>query len=106
MRWTLQAACAVGFALVGIALPTQATAQVEYGPWRKTNDCRPASPTSGFFRGNVRLPQAPGGGNPATECKWEREVRDCPRVRDNLRHPIRCGSRRQQAGYSLFAPRD
>lgn len=82
---------------------TPALAQVEYGPWRKTNECRAARAPSGL--GGPELPQA-GGGTKAHECKWEREVRDCPRVRDKLRHPIRCGTKKQKGGYSLYAPRN
>lgn len=86
------------------ALPVPAFSQVQYGAWQKTGDCRPAGAPSGFLRGAVQLPQA-GGGAQATECKWVREVQDCPRVRDNLAHPIRCTTRKDKSGYSLYPPK-
>lgn len=99
------ASFALAAALVTIAaLPAPAAAQIQYGSWRATSDCRPARVPSGVGR-NVRLPQAPGG-TQAMECTWERDVTDCPRIRDNLRHPIRCATRKQRSGYSLYAPRD
>jgi hypothetical protein len=86
-------------------LATSAVAQIEYGPWRQTSQCRPASPPAGPGRGRVTMPYAPGGSAPM-ECTWEREVRDCPRFRDNVRHPIRCSTGRQRSGYSQFQPRN
>lgn len=97
---------ALGACIAGTALlAPSAHAQVRYGPWFQTNDCRSLSPPSGPFRGGVRLPSAPGG-RQAQECRWERSIEDCPRVRDVLRHPIRCSSRRQRSGYSAYPPRD
>lgn len=90
-------------ALLLAALPMPALAQVQYGPWQRTNDCKRASAPSGLFRGGVQLPQA-GGGTQAMECKWERDVQDCPRVRDKLAHLIRCTTRRDKAGYSINPP--
>lgn len=85
---------------MGFAAP--AAAQVQYGPWKKTNDCRPMKvPSVGFGRPNV--PRVPGT-DQAMECKWEREVTDCPRIRDKLRHPIRCTTKRQRSGYSPWPP--
>ena len=95
----------LGIVISGFFLSSPAHAQVQYGPWRKTNVCRPASPPSGFFRGGVQMPHAPGSKG-AEECKWTREVEDCPRIRDKVRHFIRCSSRRQDTDYTLFPPRD
>jgi hypothetical protein len=96
---TLAFACLAAAFLV----PTKATAQVEYGPWHQTNNCRDASPPVGPGRGRVTMPSA--GGAHARECTWEREVRNCPRIRDNLRHPIRCATGVQRSGFSLWPPR-
>jgi hypothetical protein len=98
------AAMSAGLA-AGVLKPSDARAQVQYGPWFQTNDCRPLSPPVGAFRGGVRLPSAPGA-KQAQECRWQRSIEDCPRVRDLLRHPIRCTTRRQQSGYSQYPPRD
>lgn len=93
----------VGFSLVTTALPGEAFAQLQYGPWRKTGECRPASPPVGPGRGGVRLPKAVGGSG-AEECKWERDVTDCPRLRDKIRHPIQCTRRKDKTGYTVFPP--
>lgn len=98
-------AAVAGSAAIAASLPGPASAQLQYGSWRKTRDCRPASPPVGFGRGSVRLPQTPGGKG-AEECKWEREVLDCPRLRDKIRHPIQCAKRKQTTDYTQFAPRD
>ena len=91
--------------IVGPVTSTPAHAEIRYGPWQKTSDCRTARAPSGMFRGAVTLPQAGGGGN-AMECKWAREVQDCPTLRDHLAHPIVCAKKRQQSDYTLFPPRD
>jgi hypothetical protein len=83
-----------------------AAAQVEYGRWQKTDKCRPASPPVGPGRGGVRMPGTPGGKG-ATECVWEREVKECPRIRDKARHWIRClVTGKQKSGYTIFPPLD
>lgn len=87
---------------VAAAIPGPAAAQVQYGSWSRTSDCRPAKMPVGPGRGMVPLPSA--GGSGATECKWVRDVQDCPRIRDNLRHPIQCATRKQTSGYSIGAP--
>ncbi len=89
--------------LIVTAIPSQALAQLQYGPWRNTGECRPASPPVGPGRGGVRLPKAVGGKG-AEECKWEREVTDCPRLRDKIRHPIQCSRRKDRTGYTVFPP--
>ncbi len=90
---------AAAFLLSPIATPP-AAAQLQYGPWQKTSDCRrPKLP-----RGGPTIPQVPGV-QPTMECKWERTVTDCPRVRDKLRHPIQCATKKQKSGYSVLAPR-
>ena len=93
-----------GGAVIAALVPSTASAQVRYGSWHTTGDCRTARAPSGAFRGNSELPQT--GGSLARECKWERDVEECPRIRDNLRHPIQCMTRKQKSGYSLFAPRE
>ena len=59
----------------------------------------------GALRGGVEQPQL-AGADRATECTWERTVEDCPRIRDKLRHMIRCTKGRQTSSYSLYAPRN
>jgi hypothetical protein len=83
---------------------TPAAAQLEYGPWVNTGECKPASPPVGPGRQRVRLPQAPGGSG-AKECLWVRQVLDCPRVRDVIRHPGKCtGKVREQREWSIYRP--
>ena len=88
-------------ALALTAAPVQTVeAQVRYGAWRNTGECRNARTTSGF--GGTELPSA--SGQRAQQCRWERTVESCPRVRDKLRHPIRCSTRRQTQ-WSIGQPR-
>lgn len=97
-----------GAAACGIILTvwsTSADAQIRYGQWQRTNDCRSAPSTVGPGGLNVRLPQTPGGSG-APACRWERTVEDCPRIRDRVRHPIRCTTRRQRSGYQVDPPLD
>lgn len=93
----------VGIGFVATALPGPALAQLEYGPWRNTGECRHASPPVGPGRRAVRLPRAVGGKG-AEECKWEREVINCPRLRDKVRHPVQCTRRKDKTGYTVFPP--
>ena len=67
----------VGLVIAGVFLTSPANAQISYGPWLKTNDCRTARAPSGVFRGAIELPQADGGER-AKDCKWARTVEDCP----------------------------
>lgn len=83
--------------------PVTAQAQISYGSWQNTNDCRTLRAPSGFGRGNIELPQA-GGVPRAMECRWQRDVRDCPKIGDKLMHPIQCTRRRQISGYSTQPP--
>lgn len=85
----------VALAMVAGMCASSAAAQIRYGPWVKdARSCRPARSTSGF--GSVQLPQAPGGER-AQSCRWYRNVEECPRIRDRLRHPIQCSRREQSA---------
>ena len=99
--WIVSAA---GILCAGLVFSPDSNAQVRYGSWQKTSDCRTLRAPAGPGRGRVELPQAPGS-RQALECRWERKVEDCPRVRDKLRHPVRCTTRRQKSGYSQNAPR-
>lgn len=81
-----------------------ALAEVQYGPWQKTSDCRTARMPVGPGRGQVELPRTPGT-EQAMECKWLRIVNDCPNLRDKLRHPIRCVTKKQISDYSQWEPR-
>jgi hypothetical protein len=104
LRRAVTAAAIAGCTIVMVA-PTSAEAQIRYGPWQRTSDCRSAPSTVGPGGDRIRLPQAPGGsGTPA--CRWERAVEDCPRIRDRVLHPIRCTTRRQRSGYSATPPLD
>lgn len=94
-----------GGVLLSLAIVSPANGQIRYTPWRQTSDCRAARAPSGAFRGNTVIPQT-AGGSQARECKWVRDVEECPRIRENIRHPIQCATRKQQSGYSLFQPRD
>lgn len=94
--------CAIGVVAAG-GFHSPASAQVQYGPWRKTTDCQTARAPSGVGRSAIQLPSI---GAPATACVWEREVRDCPRVRDKLAHPIQCSTRKQRSSYTTIPPRD
>ena len=85
----------------GLALSAgSAEAQVTYGEWRVTNDCRPARTQSGV--GGTQLPRASAG--VTQECYWVRSVRDCPRIRDRLMHPIQCSTRSQRSPRRSILP--
>ena len=96
---------AAGLVCASMTLSSAASAQVRYGSWQKTSDCRTLRAPAGPGRGGVELPGAPGA-RQAMECKWERKVEDCPRLRDKARHPIRCTTRMQRSGYSQHPPRN
>lgn len=86
--------------------PTPSRAELQYGPWRNSGECRPASPPVGPGRGGVQMPRAPGGKG-ARECLWERQVLDCPKLRDVIRHPGKCtGKVRRQTKWSIHSPSD
>ena len=70
-----------------------AQAQISYGPWQR-GKCEAARAESGVGRSDP-LPYACGGSGRPQSCQWSREVRDCPRLRDKMRHPIQCSTRRQ-----------
>lgn len=92
---------AVAVLALSLSLPASpAEAQVTYGPWRQTSDCRPARTHSGV--GGTQLPRASAG--VTQECVWVRDVTSCPRIRDRLRHPIQCTTRRQSQR-SILEPR-
>jgi hypothetical protein len=101
----VRAMVAAGTAGLLAAAAAPASAQLQYGKWRKTDVCRPASPPVGPGRGKVRMPETPFGGK-VRECKWEREVLDCPRLRDKILHPIQCRKRKQTSDYTVFQPDD
>jgi hypothetical protein len=90
----------VAAALASGPLSSQpALADVKYGPWIKTSDCRPLQ------KGGNLLPYAPGGSGRPTECKYQREVQECQTMGDKVRHWIRCFiTRRETSGYTTIAP--
>ena len=99
------------FALATVAImgafagSTPAAAQLQYGPWQKTSDCRTIRVPVGPGGGNVEVPQITVPGQErAMECKWERQVTECPRIRDRLMHPIQCITKRQRSCYSVSRP--
>jgi hypothetical protein len=90
-----------------IILPTPALAQLQYGPWVNSGQCKRAPPPSGPGRQGLEMPQAVGGSGPAQECLWTRQVTDCPRLRDKIMHPGKCsGKVREQRKRSHGPPRD
>jgi hypothetical protein len=78
-------------------------AQIKYGPWR-AEQCEPLRSETGPGR-SPALPQTPWG-KQAQSCKWCREVVECPRIRDKLRHPIQCARRKHCVGPSQHPPTD
>lgn len=79
---------------------TPASAQLVYGAWNNTGKCRLATVQG---RGRFAQPYAPGSEAPQ-ECIWEREVKDCPRLRDKARHPFQCATHREKSGYTTIPP--
>lgn len=99
------------FALTAIAsvmaYSSPAAAQVQYGPWQQTDDCRTIRAPVGPGGGQIELPQVPVPGRPRSlECKWERQVTNCPRIRDRLRHPVQCTSKKDSSRFSATRPAD
>ena len=89
-----------------IANPSPTLAQVQYGPWQKTDVCQTIRVPVGPGGGQIEVPQVPVPGRERSmECKWQRQVTECPRIRDRLRHPIQCTTKRDRSkGYSVSAP--
>ena len=83
-------AAILAFGSSAIIAVEPAAAQVTYGAWSNTGDCRNARVTNGLG-GSAEVPSF----TPVQRCLWSRDVISCPRIRDNLRHPIRCSTRRQ-----------
>lgn len=101
--WQVALRAATIFSTLAYSSPS--LAQVQYGPWRKTNDCRTIRVPVGPGGGQIEVPQVPvPGRSRSMECKWVREVTDCPRIRDRLRHPIQCIKKKDFSGYSVSAP--
>lgn len=93
------------FIAAGVGIPTEASAQIRYGSWRNAGNCDPAPPPTGPGRRGVVMPQARGGAT-AQECDWVRQVEECPRLRDVVRHPGQCTGRvREQRTRSVGQPR-
>ncbi len=108
---TFKAGGVVGLGTIAIfgvlAWAAPAAAQVQYGRWEKTDICRTIRAPVGPGRSQIEVPQVEVPGRERSmECKWERKVTDCPRIRDRLRHPIQCTTKRQRSGYSVSAPSD
>ncbi len=102
MKW-IYCGLAIAAATFNIVAPVPLSAQLSYGSWQKTTECRPAKAPSGFNRGAINLPQAPGGSQ-AQECRWTRTVEDCPRIRDKLMHPIQCTRKKQVSDFTIQPP--
>jgi hypothetical protein len=103
-RFALAASALSGTFMMLVSQP--ATAQVEYGKWKITSDCRTIRAPVGPGRDQIEVPQVPVPGRERSmECKWERDVIKCPRLRDKARHPIRCSTGKQTSGYSLWEPK-
>ena len=95
----------IALALSGIGVATPAYAQLQYGPWQKTIDCRTIRVPVGPGGSQIEVPQVTVPGQPRSmECRWERQVTECPRIRDRLRHPIQCITKKQRSGYSVYPP--
>lgn len=91
--------------LGGIGMATPAQAQLQYGPWQKTNDCRTLRAPVGPGSSQIELPQVTVPGRERSmECRWERQVTECPRIRDRVRHPIQCYTKKQRSDYSVYSP--
>jgi hypothetical protein len=80
-----------------------AHAELQYGPWTQTRDCRTVNLKGVLGRSGIPIPT--GTGASRQECKWEREITDCPKISDKLAHPIKCFRKRELSGYSEYQPR-
>lgn len=75
-----------------------------WGPWYK-KECRPLTIRNPVGPDRVRSPQVPiPGRGPTQECKWERMKKECPKVTNRLKNPIKCANRFQKAGWSINPP--
>lgn len=84
-----------GIVVIGILATADvkpAMAQITYGTWVNTGECRAPRTTSGV--GSAQLPRTPGAA-PTAQCRWSREVKSCPKLSDKLIHPIQCSTKKQ-----------
>lgn len=85
--------------LLAATLSGDATADVKYGPWYNTGECRPARAPAIIGSG----PPIPSVGRGAQECKYCRTVESCSGA-SRLR-PFRCVLRQPKCtGYRLGPP--
>lgn len=90
------------FAALGVS-PASAD-EGAWGPWQKTSKCRTLRMQVGPGRGNLESPRVPGV-EQAYECIWERTKKDCPKLRDKVKRPIKCFNRKEKSGWSVKPPR-
>lgn len=98
-------AAVVALALAGLLMPGQADAQLRYGPWKVVGGTCEEQRIVGPFGNGPISPEVPGA-TPFLTCKYCREVEECPRLRDKLRHLIQCTRRLQCKKEGGGPPRD